>query len=191
MYIVGFNGPPHCGKDTIANALTGAIRARGYQIQTQREALSLPMRKVAFELLGLVYNPTYYENQKDESQPILKGDSIRQLIIKLSEQFIKPTYGQNFWARRLLLHAMPELANHNKLLIVSDIGFQAECDEFDLVADGGFLTVQLQREGTDWSKDSRGYCHGSLHVTVENNETIFEAADHVVSAMIRLGWNLE
>lgn len=190
-YIVGFNGPPHCGKDTISDALAEYLRNSNPQLKVGRNSLSLPMRIIGFNMLARVYSPVLYEQIKDEPQDMFDGDTLRRFMINFSETFVKPNYGTDTWAKNLMkrLETFP-----HDVVIVSDIGFQAECDYFDYLAQNligyEFLTVQLEREGTDWSKDSRGYCSGEYLLRVSNNAGIREIVDNVVGQMLRMGWVL-
>ena len=201
-YVIGFNGPPHCGKDTIANTLQTAIDSL-HEISNVRVSLSLPMRLAGFAMLGMYYSDENYEQVKDVPQELFRQKfnpalttqvpeppTLRRWMINFSERFIKPYYGQDFWARQLKQRCPMLNGNAPGLIIVSDIGFQAEVDWFAKNAED-FMLVQLTREGTDWSKDSRGYVEAKgPMVTVANDGTPEEAAGHVISAMIRSGWSL-
>lgn len=196
MYVIGFNGPPHCGKDTIAYALADWLRIHEAEndVPIWVEALSLPMRHVGFTILGEHYTPQRYAEVKDEYKSIFDSElgkpaTLRQFMINFSELFIKPTYGCDFWAKQLARRVDLDAIG---FLIVTDIGFQEECSWLDTkgVGSSRFTTIQLERDGTDWSKDSRGYCSGLNRLRIANNTTVEEAVQAVVSHMIRLGWPL-
>lgn len=165
MYIIGLNGPPRCGKDSIGAALSKLINQGGY---AERHALSSPMRRSVFSMMGLPYADDTYESLKDTVLPAL-GTTIRQAMIDLSEDHVKPKYGTDFWSQSLLRAA--DIVNFpaNGVLIVTDIGFQPECDVFDkAVGADRHVTVQISREGFNWGNDSRLYCHGENWIQVDN-----------------------
>lgn len=187
MYIIGMNGPPHSGKDSVANALAAIIEDAGGQ-QPLRMALSQPMRETVFSLAGLFYDDPTYERTKDEPQEIFHGRTIRQEMIELSERHVKPRLGQDFWARRADVSIKQW---DDSCAIISDFGFEAEARFFNARYDAmNVLVVQLYREGCDWSKDSRGYVgeeYQFLHIS--NNGTIQEAAEKVYDfCIVELGW---
>lgn len=188
-YVIGFNGPPHCGKDTVANALQELLSDQ-FMIPTVRDALSLPMRLVGFTMLGYDYDETQYGIIKDVKQDLLVGDTLRQFMISYSEKFIKPRYGHSFWARQLRQRC-PMWGNGNLgILIVSDIGFADEVAFFETNT-RDYLQVNLTREGADsWEKDSRSYVTAHKQTVIPNNGTPQEAAGHVISAILRAGWTL-
>lgn len=185
-YVVGFNGPPHSGKDTIANALFEALSSE-HTLPIARDALSMPMRMVGFEMIGEDYTDERYAELKDVEHSLFHGDTLRRFMIELSESFIKARYGRDFWARQLHERA-PILQSTHALMIVSDIGFDEEVQYFERHHD--FLLVQLTRNGTDWSKDSRGYVAARNQVRIANDSDVDNAVGHVYAAMLRAGWTL-
>lgn len=182
-YVVVFNGPPHSGKDTLANCLHQRLRKAG--ISSRRKALSLPMRLVVYELLGISdrYNEEHYAANKDEVQ--WTGKTIRQMMIKLSEEWVKPAYGKQFWTDRAF-----QAKDSAQVLIFSDGGFREEIDRMlDLVGEENLLLVQIERLGTDWSKDSRGYLTAPNMFRLWNRRTP-EYAVAIVEDWIEGAWNL-
>lgn len=170
--VVGLSGPPRSGKDTICDALAEHITTR-YRIAVDRVSLATPMRKVVYTLLGMDFDPVHYHDCKDEPQEMFAGTSIRQAMIDISEEYVKPKYGQNFWARSAIQAANP--AAH--ILIVSDMGFDIEVETFETIFGvENCAWINLYREGTNFSKDSRSHV-GSPGRTLSlyNNGTVDEA----------------
>lgn len=201
QYIIGLNGPPRSGKDTVGNMLRFLLDQE-CDIPTHLDHLARPMRQMAMSLVGL--NPNdfqLYTTEKDKPQALLRkslggdSDSIRKLMIATSENFIKPKYGQDFWGRKLMDdHKWIDLG-YPGILIVPDIGFPAEVDLFDSfrekVPPVHTLIVQLQRPGYGWEGDSRVECKGVNTKLVVNNAEPIHAAGIILDHMRQhLGWNL-
>jgi len=187
MYIIGFNGPPHCGKDTLANALNERLGIEN-SIATKRVALSLPMRLAVYSLLNRNYDPAHYDRYKDSPQPLFHGRTIRQEMIALSEDHVKPRHGKDFWASHLCALEIPSAP---LVMIVSDMGFQAEGDYFNrFVGLGNYTLIRLYREGCDWSKDSRGYIQSPLGLDYRNDDTVEAGVERILRHVKALGWRL-
>ena len=162
-YLVGLSGPPRSGKDTLGNLLAGILRDRGVTVEVH--ALSLPMRLAVYGALGLEYSVEHYEREKD--RPFATGTggnstTIRKEMISLSEDHIKPRLGHGWWAYAML--------NRTKLgngvIIVTDMGFDAEHDVFsnEIFGSSHCAWIHLHREGCDFSQDSRGYVGKGCHI---------------------------
>lgn len=202
QYVIGLNGPPKSGKDTIANALR-TMMDHECNIPTVIDHLARPMREMALSLTG--HDPKNFANYnaiKDSPQKLLKRalggseDSIRQLMIRTSEDFIKPLYGDDFWGRKLIDEHKWIEEGIPGVLIVPDIGFPAEVGAFDLLFDKipqlQTLIVQVERPGVDWGNDSRIVCKGLRNtIKVVNNHEPIYAAGIVLDQMRRLGWALD
>lgn len=185
-YFLGFSGPPKSGKDTVANALAERLSPLNVQLL----ACSWPMRQVIYNLLGLDYSTQHYDLHKDDPQPMFGGKSIRQAMIALSEEHVKPTYGHEFWGRALLNQLWTPTP---QLVIVTDLGFPAETDVFiDRFGIDKCVFVQMIRKGCDFTNDSRGYVgrHGRT-ISVINDDDVETAARIVHDRVAQeYGWDL-
>lgn len=182
-YLVGLSGPPRSGKDTLA----GLVRRHfvNSKVRTQVHSLSLPMRLAVYGLLGLEYSPEHYEANKDYEfdvpGPLPGYTTIRKEMISLSEDHVKPRLGHGWWGNALLNRVTPG----TQLILVPDMGFDAEREVFqNTVSD--CLWVHLQRDGTDFSKDSRSYVGSGP--TVRNNRSPEVAADRIIGHIEAKGW---
>lgn len=174
MYVIGLNGPPRCGKDSIGHALSAIIEDR-HGVQACMVQLSLPMRETVYSLLGIPYSQTHYEAHKDDPQPIFNGDSIRRAMIDLSEEHCKRKYGNDFWCRsamgRIETWRHPNFAVP-ELVIITDYGFPHEPLFFeDIVGQENHLLVRVNRPGKDFSNDSRGWVVAGQSREVYNEGT--------------------
>jgi hypothetical protein len=181
MYILGFSGPPYCGKDTIATQIQSLLHET---IDVDIMHLAEPMREMGMNLLGLSPELNIaYADAKKKPQPLFytqegTHDNLRQFMIWMSEQCIKPKYGKDFWARKL---SFDYGEWDNGLLLVPDFGFNEEIEFFE--GEIGFdnvATVQLYRSGTDFSNDSRSYVGGFNAVPVPNNSTPQACAEQII-----------
>lgn len=201
MYLVGFNGPPKSGKDSIANMVDAWCGDFYHRIDAYQYSLAGPMREMGMTLLNAwsAYDDELYAELKAEPQLLLRlepgmekhtHDNLRQFMIGLAEAFIRPRYGRNFWARRLKYVLGDEWLSHC-LVLVPDIGFKEEVDYFvNELGENNVLIVHTYREGCDWTVDSRRYVNGFNVLSVYNNGTLEEARDEVLAAMQGMNWNL-
>lgn len=191
MYIVGFNGPPRVGKDTIASRLVKELDTWGDGLPTKLSPLSMPMRLRAFAALGIRYSAETYEFIKDVKQDVLGGKTLREFMILDSENFMKPTFGNEIWSR---LHAAP-IPRIPGVTIVPDFGFPHEPTYLqDMFGVSNVLTVQVHRGDDDWKNDSRGWVSG-LHLFTAMNHGGLDTVDSIVHSlttfmMDTLNWKL-
>lgn len=206
MKIIGFSGPPHSGKDSIADALTCLMNDRmGWPYPAVKRSLAAPMRRVGMTLLG--WDPlddAAYVRLKEEPQILFKRefknngiivetehDNLRQFMICFSEAFIKLHYGQDFWGRLLYSEAVA-LGLEDAIIVIPDLGFHSEIQFFEnTIGADNFVTVQLMRKGYDFSKDSRDYVSSKQLIEFHNDYTIEGAASYLLGEIkVRFGWQL-
>jgi hypothetical protein len=188
MYVIGMNGPPRSGKDTLAHGLAAIIEDK-HEIQSQLLALSQPMRDTVYAMLGLQYSQTHYEQNKDSSQPGLHGATIREAMIAVSEEHVKPRYGREFWNHALWNRIWPDC----KVLIITDYGFQFEPEWFEgLVGAENHLTIQIHRTARTYAGDSRSYVTSENMLLVTNNgilDTVPRVVQNLYAELVsQLGW---
>lgn len=185
--LIGFSGPPRSGKDSIATATALILTDMGKSVQLL--ACSTPMREVVYALLGVPYTMEHYELHKDDPQEMFGGASIRQEMIRLSEDHIKPRLGPDFWARSLLGRVYDPAPD---VLIVTDCGFDSEPETF--TKRFGFDNVvyaQIVRPGCDFSSDSRSYVGTPGRSTsIINDNDIETAARRLYGRLTNIfGWD--
>lgn len=181
-FLIGISGPPRSGKDTLAVLLhTHFWRSN---IQTEIQSLSMPMRLAVYGMMGFEYTREHYEEHKDDALMIPgkpNWTSIRKEMISLSEDHVKPRLGHGWWGNALLNRVKPGV----RLIIVPDMGFDAEHDVFAAVL-SDCLWIHLHREGKDFSNDSRKYV--GKGPAVHNNRTPGMAADRIIGHVDAMGW---
>lgn len=201
MYIVGFNGPPQSGKDTLARLLADHMDQQGVQAPVLTEHLSWPLRSIAYAMVGLIYENTTatggmdYEEFKQTLFPQF-GCTGRQLMIDVSEKFLKPVYNREIMAKMLISRLSN--APDNTVILLGDTGFQLEV--MPLIERYGadrVCIVKVIRPGCDFSNDSREWVD---HPFPAQNMDIYNTTDldglkveagRIYGRLVnRMGWKL-
>lgn len=170
--VIILNGCPGIGKDTIGQVI--------YNMNWGARLLSFkqPMFDIARSMLGeegydsfiALYND---RNTKEVPTPLLGHKSPRQFMIWLSEDVMKPAFGEECFGRRMVenVKAMRSTA------VITDGGFPEET--IALIAAGLQVHVcRLHREGYTFAGDSRKYLYLPEWLGVNNyTEEDFELRD--------------
>lgn len=148
--VVILNGPPKCGKDTLAERLV----EHGYKILMFKDGLyeataayyDLPLEYVAHLCTDRRY--------KDFPHSAFGSMSPREALIHVSEDVWKPQFGARVFGERLA-EAAYDFGN----VIVPDGGFKDELNAVE--ASHNVTVVRLHRKGYDFKGDSRTYAEES------------------------------
>lgn len=193
MRIIGFNGPPGSGKDTLAEMVLEKMEYMQVTVPVKLESLSMPLRKIAYQMVdwrGELDGPDYARFKDTIFDQF--GVSGRQLMIDVSEKFLKPVYGESVLARMLL----ERNAGFYGVLLVRDTGFKTELETLEFVLDpADVYVVQVHRPGHTFEGDSREWVAGSGAMSKVVNDGNFadlrSDAGRVYSRMVnQLGWKL-
>lgn len=150
IYIL--NAPPASGKDTLADYF---VKEHGWC----KEQMKTPLFTIAAAMLGLTFEQfmVLYSNRewKETYHQTIKMTP-RQLLILISEDFVKPVCGQTAFgvlaARRLLLQDI------DKNTVFSDGGFVEEIKPLvDTFGKDNVVIVRIHRKGCNFENDSRKY----------------------------------
>ena len=143
------NGPPGCGKDTIANLMG----SKGFQHHRFKEGLY----EETISHYGV--HPAIAESlftdreAKEVPSPLFGGLSPRGALIHVSEDIIKPTFGKEFFGWKAALGCVN---TDSSLSVFSDGGFPEEivplAEVFEHV-----LIFHLHRDSFGFEGDSRNY----------------------------------
>lgn len=195
MYIVGFNGPPYSGKDTLARMLAEHMDSRKVVVSVVEVSLSTPLRRIAYQMIGQNYLPNHigcldYGKFKETHYPQF-GCSGRQLMIDVSEKYLKLCYGQSIMANLLLA----DFRDFHGVLLVRDSGFQCEVDPLvDAVGADNLYIARVTRPGSTFVGDSREWVYHKHEGRISNGGSLdllrTKAAklyEHLVNQM---GWKL-
>lgn len=166
--LILFNGPPRSGKDTAANW------AQAYCLHNRhvpyRRALASYFFDIMAPILALPAAELIrtYEEEKDVKK--YNGHSLRELIIKFSQTFAWPIFGDNFLAVRTAdQFVRPCLESHDSsvtarmgppVFIISDLGRPSELLPFlPFFAPENILIIRLYRYGSSFDGDCRQYVY--------------------------------
>ena len=151
--VVLLNGPPLSGKDSGADHLVDFFRPCG--------AVKREFKQKLFDLVMLIYSikperfwQIYNDRAlKEKPLPEFEGLSIRQAMIKVSEEVIKPNYGKQYFG----VAAAREL-QEGVLNIFSDSGFVEEIEPIvEKVGAENIFLIRVYKEGCKFLGDSRNY----------------------------------
>lgn len=160
------NGPPGCGKDTIANML--ADESNGAFLNSQpitklqfKDALyEHTARHFQVDLDKYIHFASDRELKDSKSLAGLGGRTPREALIHVSEDIYKPRYGNDYFGK-VEANRVRELAGRLGGIInvvYPDGGFPDEVlaveSEYDYL-----LYIRLHRDGFDFSRDSRNYVY--------------------------------
>lgn len=163
---VVLNGPPGCGKDTIANVLVNPVNGHLWPMHFA------PFVKHQFKDALYEHTAKHFEVGLDEfihfasdrelkdskSLAGLGGRTPRQALIHVSEDIYKPRFGIDYFGKVEALRVSEHKGRLGGVInvIYPDGGFESEIppieSEFDLV-----IIIRLHRDGFDFKGDSRNY----------------------------------
>lgn len=173
-HIVLLNGPPRSGKDTLAMGLASRLNYRHMKFAT-------PLKNAIPAIFNL--EPVVWQglmtNAKEIRSPLFGGMSPREALIWLSEDAIKPKFGDDFFGKRLVNQILDENLPRT---VISDSGFYPEAAVVVRAFSPEALTlIRLHREDCSFKGDSRGYIDlpGVQTFDVHNNETAYDMIDKV------------
>jgi hypothetical protein len=175
MKIFLMNGPPQCGKDTIAR-----------QLPWPHLAFADPLRHGMYGILGLdkLTHDEYEEAKRTVQDPLEMN--MRELMIWLSEEAMKPKFGKDIFGK-LIIEKLKSMRNDGiAAAVMVDAGFN---DEKDYVVQefgkDSVILVRIHRVGCDFTNDSRSYLapNGCQVIDVYNNEYIGDVVSKTMNEM--------
>jgi hypothetical protein len=195
MYFVCFNGPPYSGKDTFARMFAEHVDSLGITTPVIEVSLSSPLRRIAYMMVGRLYVPETYDEFKKETFPQFGGVTGRQLMIDVSERFLKLCYGQDIMVKMLLNELQEAGFPDSGVVLVRDSGFQCEVDPLiDAVGAENLYVARVVRDGCSFKGDSREWVyHDNAHVWYNGGtlERLRTKAPRLLNILVNdLGWKL-
>lgn len=184
--LILFNGPARSGKDTAADYLVQSKGAYAFKFSGPIKSAI----KATFDLHPDEVD--YVESIKDEPTIIFEGMSYRDAQISFSEDWLKPTFGQEVFgrlaARRLRNNIIQDPAQ--RLYVCSDSGFASEVEPLlEVFKPENVLLVRVYRDGKTFDGDSRSYIElpEVTAISLTNNGTVAQycnAVDHIASVWL-------
>lgn len=173
MKVILFNGPPRSGKDECAKIL---IRHRLCYV----ERFSNPLKRTISALLDRSMSDL--EETKDEKLYFDNKCSYRDLQIWLSEECMKPKFGQRVFGWLLgerLLRVDTSLPSY---VIIPDSGFEAELFGLEDTGAWDIRVIRIERPGRTFDGDSRSYLPHPDY-TIFNDGTLEDLETELMSAI--------
>ena len=184
--IVLFNAAPGGGKDVAAQACVEAFGGEHFEFKQKLFEIALNVANIAPESWWRIYNNRSDPSSanKESPLPVLGGLSQREFLIKISEEWVKPIFGDSYFGDCAVSAV---LSSNYSNFFFSDSGFMAEAESLTkMVGRENVLLVQIQRDGHTFEGDSRDYLplEGFSHfVIVKNNRSLSKFRDSIVSSV--------
>lgn len=187
--VIILNGPPGSGKDTIQEYITTEMNGH-------HEWFAARVKGVLFKQavnIAQVSDEDWFDRYntpglKEVGWDVLGGLSQREFLIKISEQWVKPVFGKDFYGIKAAEQTL-QVVSQGVNVIFSDGGFQEEFDVMsDILGAENILLVHLHREGCDFRNDSRDYIkdHNGWIINIENDGTVKEAAESIINSFKKM-----
>lgn len=199
LKVVVFNAPPRTGKGIAAEHMVKVINSTEGFLTAYQKEFKDELFKIAANILGVTVG--HFKKDYDRKTPddvwwckdlvslstSCHGEKVnysqREWLIHVSENVIKPAFGEDAFGKSLV-ESLPK----EGVVFVSDGGFIEEI--LPLINHCGkdnILIVHIDREGCDFSNDSRDYLKPEMFeenlrpkfASVENNGSIGEFQDEV------------
>lgn len=182
--VILFNGPKRVGKDTATDVALRLCHDLGIPVYSLKVAEPL---KSAFHVLhGFDGVPAdFFEKVKDQPVPELGGMKPRDGYIDLSENYVKPKYGDDHFGK-VAVTRIKRLAEG--VVVISDCGFDAEVAHISAAfGEENVHLIRLYRPDHDFEPwvegkggDSRGYVsHTYEDGEIRNDGTLEQFQDEV------------
>lgn len=149
--IVLFNAPKNVGKDMICDFLVGEFE----------NSEKFEFKKHLVRLCKIIYSISdddwdKYSSREYKEVKMFNGKSIRDILIEVSEEVIKPKYGRDYFG---ILTGKDIENSGSEYFFGSDCGFyeEVEAAAMDVVTSQVPLLFRIFKDGHDFSGDSRGY----------------------------------
>ena len=160
------NVPPRQGKDYLAKWL---FNNKGFHHHEFKAALFDIALEVAYNVSWDEWWNRYETNDKELPWDKLGGLSQRQFLIKISEEWVKPVFGKDYFGLRAAKSA--EISGSD-LIVYSDGGFESEI--VPLAERFGYNNVIICQWGKDnpdaFKNDSRNWITGFKTLTLPDND---------------------
>jgi hypothetical protein len=169
MKVILLNGPPRSGKDLLGELLRQDLHGKKIvKICKMADHLKRISHRMMEEIcpqhtpLGS-WRSDHFESRKDQPIDWLGGGAVggmtpRRFYIEVSERFMKPLFGDDYFGRYLASRLEQWDVIGGDVAIVTDCGFRDETIPIVKMFGPSRVTlVRIRREGHLFVGDSRGY----------------------------------
>lgn len=184
--VVLLNAPPNTGKDFAAEYLNKATAAHVFEFKSTIFNIAIAMTGLSREEYFEIYN-----NRELKELPHQKflGKSPRGLNIWISENVMKPEFGEGYFGKAVVPAVMDNL---HKGVVFSDSGFPQEASEVCkyLERPSDLVVVRFTRNGATFEGDSRDYLKeedlpkGVRFFDTDNDGDIEDFVDDIVEFVL-------
>lgn len=174
------NCPPQTGKDEFVKYLSYKYGIAHLEFKDKL----IKLTKMIYDVSDESWNSIYVSGEKDKPRQEFDGRSARQALIYVSEDVIKPKFGESYFGKCAV----------NNLRIgvngFSDGGFYEEMIEVvNHVGKENALIIRIDKEGRCFKDDSRGYVdiEGVEVIKVDNNGSLgqlHKQADNIYNYLL-------
>jgi len=185
-----FNAPPRSGKDSLFLYLKEKLN-----IEVHHREFKSKLKEIALICSGIDKSiwDKRYELYKDEPWNLLNGLSQREFLMLISEKWIKPALGKDYFGKNLA-----SSINEPGVYIVTDGGFSEEILPLTTISNVDIYICQWSRVDSNsnlytFDKDSRSYIeeHRTKYKIVylptnEDLDTWLEASYRILASYIEL-----
>lgn len=161
-FVIIFNAPPLSGKDYLSDQLYNNFSQLYFYKSVTNKPYRVQFKSKIFELTKCLYSITddqwdnlYQRENKEKPSPLLGGLSPRMALIHVSEDIIKPNFGDDYFGQQV--RKIIDRDN-NGVYFVSDGGFPSELLPLKDPEIQGCI-VQLYNGCDTFNGDSRSYIH--------------------------------
>lgn len=170
-----FNGPPGCGKDTACDEImrldSETIYAYYKQWLYEESAKTL---NFTFEAWSKICQDTVLK----DTPMFLQADGVispRQMLIYIAEEILKPKYGRDCIAIKMVERLQEQVKGlDHYTVVVPDLGFPEEITTLQkYFPNANIILVHIHRPHCTYKGDSRSYI-GSPDAVITNAGTLLE-----------------
>jgi hypothetical protein len=183
--VVILNGPPNCGKDTVADHVISLFKDKGLDV-CKRE-FKTPLIEATcnfYDISKTDWDAHYTRELKDVPWDRLGGLSQRQALIRTSEKVVKPALGEAIFGQAAANSFEPGYCH-----IFSDGGFDKEIEPIvKVTGPENVLIIHMSRDGCTFDGDSRSYIEpcvfGTAHTNISNNGSVSEILERITNMIL-------
>jgi hypothetical protein len=171
--ILILNGPPSCGKDTLADAIVEAFGWTKVEFKAALRTDTAALFNVSPQTLRNLETKKEIPTDKLLHPKTGEQMSLRQALIYTSEEVIKPQFGKDHYGLRMLSRLIDV---DEELFVCSDGGFP---EELLPLCDAGVRVriMRINRPGYTFANDSRNYIPEDLVLALSEDGSDIAMAD--------------
>lgn len=156
--IIFLNAPPRAGKDTMADIMCRLVPGMS------NFKMSAVLKTAVADLFALDHpRHQWCEKNKDTKSKMFGHEpeyTYREVQIMLAEEFMKENFGKEVFGK-IAVRRLSGIVDKQHF-VVSDVGFDYEVVPIikAMASKHAIHLVKIERDGCDFSKDSRDWIHG-------------------------------